>query len=343
LYFDFQPFEIDFGFTIYLLILANFGLYCKRSLSKNVRISVSFMQKNLSIRWHSRAGQGAITASNALAEILGSHGKFVQSFPDFGAEKRGAPVVVFNRIANQKIEDVSHPTAIDTVVLLDTSLISSCEIPAEKLLEGLKNNGILLVNSGQKKMKMGVGTAKVFGIAASEIAIEAIGKDIPNVPILGALVRILKLANLEDFAAELKKYLSAHLPPEIVDGNLKAFKRGFEEVGAIKSGENSPKKSCQVLPNWKEMTKGGVIRESGNSEKYKTGNWSRQTCDWSKSSCINCNLCWPVCPHDAIKADKKGNMIGVNIEKCTACGLCIVACPTKPKSLKIISKKSSEI
>ncbi|MCF7836978.1 2-oxoacid:acceptor oxidoreductase family protein [Candidatus Gracilibacteria bacterium] len=301
------------------------------------------MQKNLSIRWHSRAGQGAITASNALAEILGNHGKFVQSFPDFGAEKRGAPVVVFNRIANQIIEDVSHPTKIDIAVLLDPSLVSSCEITTEKLLEGLENRGILLVNSGQKKLKMGVGAAKVFGIAASEIAVVEIGKDIPNVPILGALVRILELAKMESFATELKKYLSAHLPPEIVEGNLKAFKRGFEEIGEIEGSKNLPKKNYQNLPNWKEITKGGTIHKSGSSEKYKTGNWVRQTCEWQKKTCVNCNLCWPVCPHDAIQTDSKGNMIGVDSEKCTACGLCVVACPTKPKSLRIISKKSSEI
>jgi len=301
------------------------------------------MQKSLSIRWHSRAGQGAITVSVALAEILGNHGKFVQSFPDFGAEKRGAPVVVFNRIADEKIEDVSHPTEIDAAVLLDTSLISSCEIPVEKLLEGLKNNGILLINSRQKKIKMGVGATKVFGIAASEIAIAEIGKDIPNVPILGALVRILELAKLEDFAAKLEKYLSSHLPPEIVAGNLKAFKKGFEEVRKIEGNKKLVKKSCQILPNWKEIAPGGAICEAGNSRKYDTGNWVRQTCAWSKSSCINCNLCWSVCPHNAIKVDSKGNMIGIDTEKCTACGLCVTACPTNPKSLKIIPKKSSEI
>jgi len=301
------------------------------------------MQKTLSIRWHSRAGQGAITASTALAEILGNHGKFVQSFPDFGAEKRGASVAVFNRISDKKIEDVSHPKEIDTAVLLDTSLVSSCEIPASELLAGLKKNGVLLINTSQKELKLGTNSKKVFGVDASKIAVDAIGKDIPNVPILGSLVRILDLAKLESFSKELKKYLSAHLPSEIVAGNLKAFKRGFEEVAEIKGGGKFVKNSCQKLPGWKQSPLGAAVKSPGSSAKYNTGNWVRQSCVWNPETCINCNLCWPACPHDAIKIDAKGNMLGVDANKCTACGLCIGNCPTNPKSLKLAPKKSSEI
>ena len=300
------------------------------------------MQEILSIRWHSRAGQGAITASTALAEILGSRGKFVQSFPDFGAEKRGAPVVAFNRISDKKIDDASQPSEIDAVVLLDTSLISSCEIPIAKLLGGLQKDSILLINTPQKALKMGANSAKVFAVAASEIALAEIGKDIPNVPILGALVQILNLAKLENFSRELKNYLAKNLPAEIMTGNLRAFKRGFEEAIEIKSGENGVKKTCEKLPNWREVPNGAVVRNAGNSEKYDTGNWSRQTCEWDAKTCIDCRLCWSVCPHAAVKI-VNGKTAGIDTTKCTACGLCVAACPTKPKSLKIISKKSSEI
>lgn len=300
------------------------------------------MIAEIAVRWHSRAGQGAITASTALAEILGNRGKFVQSFPDFGAEKRGAPVAVFNRIAMKKLEDVSHPTRIDASVLLDSSLISSCEVSIAKLLKGLKKNGILLVNSRQKKLKMVVGDARVFAIDASEIALAEIGRDIPNVPILGALVRILKLAKLADFKKYLQKYLAKNLPLEIVAGNLKAFERGFNELVEIEANKNSPKKDCQNLPNWKKMPTAATIMKAGNSREYSTGNWSRKTCEWNSKTCIDCQFCWPVCPHDAILI-KNGKMVGVDESKCTACGLCVVACPTKAKSLKIVSQKLTEI
>lgn len=97
------------------------------------------------------------------------------------------------------------------------------------------------------------------------------------------------------------------------------------------------------LPGWKEIPIGGVILNPGSSREYNTGNWVRETCKWNKESCINCNLCWPVCPEGAILVDKAGNMIGIDEEKCTACGLCITACPTNPKSLKLESKKLEEI
>lgn len=97
------------------------------------------------------------------------------------------------------------------------------------------------------------------------------------------------------------------------------------------------------LPTWKEIAPGGVITEPGSSVKYDTGNWSRKTCKWIKENCINCNLCWPVCPHDAIKIDENSNMIGVDESKCTACSLCINVCPTKPKSLEIVDKEKAEI
>lgn len=191
------------------------------------------MANTLTFRWHSRAGQGAITASNALAEILGDSGKLVQSFPEFGAEKRGAPVAVFNRISEQKITDVSHPTELDIAILLDTTLISSCEITALEVLEGLKEEGKLLVNTAQKELLMAKGLKHVFVLDASEISLKEIGMDIPNVPILGALVKISELSDLKDFLPKLEDYLARGLPEKIVAGNLKAFERGFKEVEKI--------------------------------------------------------------------------------------------------------------
>ncbi|MFH0834456.1 MAG: 2-oxoacid:acceptor oxidoreductase family protein [Patescibacteria group bacterium] len=300
------------------------------------------MAAEIAVRWHSRAGQGAITASTALAEILGNNGKFVQSFPDFGAEKRGAPVVVFNRISSQKIEDASHPTTVDASVLLDVTLIASCEVSPAELLAGLGKNGLLLVNSPQKKLRMGVGKIRVFAVDASGIAVREIGKDIPNVPILGALVRILGLAKLENFQKDLAKYLGRHLPPEILEGNLRAFKQGFEDVRKIEVNRAAPNRKCAILPSWQKIQPGAAITEPGSSRNYATGNWSRQTCEWNSATCIDCKFCWPVCPHDAVKI-RNGKMVGIDETKCTACALCVAACPTKPKSLKIVPKKISEI
>jgi pyruvate ferredoxin oxidoreductase delta subunit len=81
----------------------------------------------------------------------------------------------------------------------------------------------------------------------------------------------------------------------------------------------------QTLGTWNED--GGVIADKGNSELYSTGNWVPETLEFKSENCINCGLCWAVCPDDAIIFDEKGNMIGVDLDHCKDCGLCTEICP----------------
>ncbi len=79
---------------------------------------------------------------------------------------------------------------------------------------------------------------------------------------------------------------------------------------------------------WQDLEKEGpVIRAVGNSELYGTGNWIPKKLQFHKENCINCGLCWPVCPDDAIIFDKDGNMTGVDLDHCKDCGLCVESCP----------------
>jgi pyruvate ferredoxin oxidoreductase gamma subunit len=184
-----------------------------------------------SLRWHSRAGQGAVTAASALAEILSARGKFVQAFPEFGAEKRGAAVLVFNRIADQPfklMEPVRYPTL---AILMDTTLANS-ETAYQEIVAGLDpKNSALLINTAQAKTRFSeFFSGKIFHLDALKIALEEIKKPIPNVPILGAAVKILELSEENIFAAALEKYLQKDLPLEIVAGNTRAFRRGCAEA-----------------------------------------------------------------------------------------------------------------
>jgi pyruvate ferredoxin oxidoreductase gamma subunit len=98
------------------------------------------------------------------------------------------------------------------------------------VLAGLKKNGKLLVNTDQDQLAFAGEHANVYKLNASAIAVAEIGRDIPNVPILGALIKIAELAELPSFQTDLQKYLNHGLPEKIVDGNLKAFARGYNEV-----------------------------------------------------------------------------------------------------------------
>jgi len=191
------------------------------------------IKEEISVIWHSRAGQGAVTAANTLATILGEEGKYVQSFPEFGAEKRGAPVKVFNRISDSDILKVSIVRNPDFVILLDTSLAIN-ELSYEEITKGMTNNSVLLINTSQDHTKFEeIFDGNIFHCDASKISLEEIGRDIPNVPILSAFLGIAHPENdSEAYLEKIRENLS-DLPGKIIEGNLLAFKRGFKEVKKI--------------------------------------------------------------------------------------------------------------
>ena len=101
------------------------------------------MKGTIEIRWHGRAGQGVVTAAVTLADVLSSEeGKYVQAFPEFGAEKRGAPILAFNRISNRPIRSHSQVYYPDIVVVTDQSLLGMVNIA-----EGAKKDAIFIINT----------------------------------------------------------------------------------------------------------------------------------------------------------------------------------------------------
>lgn len=178
------------------------------------------------IRWHGRGGQGAKTASQLLADIHLQEGKFVQSFPEYGPERSGAPIKAYNRVSDQKIQVHSGVYEPEIVVVVDPTLLS-----AANPTEGLSEDGVLLVNT--KKSAEDIisetgfdGTVIVFD--ASGLAEEA-GSGYANIPVLGGLVKVLG-TDFDVAEAEVKKALSKKLPEEVVDKNLAAFKAGYEAI-----------------------------------------------------------------------------------------------------------------
>jgi pyruvate ferredoxin oxidoreductase gamma subunit len=182
------------------------------------------------IRWHARGGQGAKTASGLLAESAMSAGKFVQGFPEYGPERMGAPILAFNRIGDEPITIHSNVEEPDVVMVLDPSLIGPVDVT-----EGLKDNGILLVNTSKSpaEIKQKIGKdVKVATLDASAISLDTIGRDIPNTPMMGALLKLVDILPFEDFLARVKEDLTKkfHGRMNIVEGNLSAMRRAHEEV-----------------------------------------------------------------------------------------------------------------
>lgn len=189
----------------------------------------------LEIRWHGRGGQGAKTAALLFGEAALDTGKFIQAFPEYGPERMGAPVTAFNRLSDEPIYSHSGIKTPDIVVVLDSSLID----PA-RVVEGLKDNGILLINTTEtpdelrKRLNL-PSTIKVYTVDASKIALETIGRDVPNTPMLGALVRVTGILQLEPMLAAIKEKLGVKFRgrTKLVDDNLKSIRRAYDEVKGV--------------------------------------------------------------------------------------------------------------
>ncbi|MGB9677359.1 MAG: 2-oxoacid:acceptor oxidoreductase family protein [Candidatus Ratteibacteria bacterium] len=189
------------------------------------------MKEIFEIRWHGRGGQGAKTAALLFGDACLSTGKFIQAFPEYGPERMGAPVSSFNRISSSPIRIHTNIENPDVVVVLDFTLIEQVNV-----CEGLdEKNGILIVNSPlspsdiKKKINF---SGKVYTVDASKISMETIGRDIPNTPMMGALVRVTGIITLEELLRDTEKKLKVKFrnKPEVIEGNLKAIERAYNEV-----------------------------------------------------------------------------------------------------------------
>ncbi|MHB8840696.1 MAG: 2-oxoacid:acceptor oxidoreductase family protein [Candidatus Aquicultor sp.] len=188
-------------------------------------------EKLTEIRWHARGGQGAVTAAKLLAETALSQGQYFQAFPEYGPERMGAPILAFTRISNEPIHIRSSITNPEIVVVLDPTLLSAVDVT-----EGVGADGVLVINTGEEpaaiRKAMKLKGRKVYTVDATKIALETIGRAIPNTPMMGALVRVTGVIPIENVTEYLRKSFGKKFSEEIIEGNVKAVERAYAEVKA---------------------------------------------------------------------------------------------------------------
>ena len=180
--------------------------------------------KLLEIRWHGRGGQGAVTSAELLAQAAINEDKYAQAFPSFGPERRGAPVLAFNRIDNVKpIRLRAEITQPDVVVVLDPGLL-----PIINVSSGLKDGGIVIINTKktveQIKKDFGI-NGKVAVIDATKIAREILGVPIVNTTMLGAVVKTTEIVEKDSLQEPLTKRFG-----KLAERNFQAMERAYQET-----------------------------------------------------------------------------------------------------------------
>jgi len=181
------------------------------------------MGKILEVRWHGRGGMGAVTAGELLAKSAIREGKYAQSFPNFGTERRGAPVTAYLRISDELIRIRTNVYNPDVVVVLDPTLFKIVDVTA-----GLKDDGVIIINSTKSleyfEKELGA-KYRIATVNATKIARESIGLPITNTTMIGAFMRVTKAVGNDSMDEELKERFGRR-----ADGNMVAMRRAYDET-----------------------------------------------------------------------------------------------------------------
>ena len=174
------------------------------------------------LRFHGRGGQGAVLAAKMVASAAAIEGKCVGSFPMYGFERRGMPVVAFTRFDDEPIREKSQIYNPDCLVVIDPTLLQ-----LDGLFDGLKPGGVLILNTPAPLPDRLCENMQWAGtINATSIAVEELGRDIPNTCLVGALAATTGWVSLESVIEGLGEYLDG----DILEKNIRNATRGYEEV-----------------------------------------------------------------------------------------------------------------
>ena len=189
------------------------------------------------VRIHGRGGQGAVIASEILATASFYDGKFCQSFPAFGVERRGAPVTAFTRIDDEAIRIRTQIYAPDHIIVLDQTLL----IEGVEVTGGLKDGGWVVVNSRKDLQGFpGFDTYRVATVDANSIAVSH-GVGTPTAPvvnttILGAFARVTGLVTIDSVIKAIQEIV-----PTKREENALAAQEAYQKVFFREGSSPRPK------------------------------------------------------------------------------------------------------
>jgi 2-oxoacid:acceptor oxidoreductase gamma subunit (pyruvate/2-ketoisovalerate family) len=177
------------------------------------------------IRFHGRGGQGTVVASILLAKAFFKAGHYVQTFPLFGVERRGAPVEAYLRLDRQKILTRNNVYTPDHVVVQDAKLLQGVDVT-----KGLRPGGWILLNAAGPPEKLDAFSGfRLAFVDATRIAIRCdLGTrthPMINTAMIGAFARIMEIPPLDIIAEAIRAEITTK--PE---NNIQALKEAYANV-----------------------------------------------------------------------------------------------------------------
>lgn len=178
------------------------------------------------VRWHGRGGQGAVTAAELVAYASIFKGYYAIAFPEFGAERRGAPVTAYNRISDSVIYDRSPILSPDIVVILDPSMVGRA------VLHGLKKGGFVIANTMRKPSELSEVLGPEFRIAtvnATKIAMDVFRLPIVNTAMTAALIAATRIVDIDSLLQAVRSRFSGR----VAELNEKVIREAYESTEVV--------------------------------------------------------------------------------------------------------------
>lgn len=284
------------------------------------------------VRFHGRGGQGAKTASRIAGAAAFREGFTAQDSPVYGAERRGAPVAAYTRLAHGPILERGVIPRPNLVVVADETLLGD---PAAAVMEGVTGETAVFVNTPKSPEQLcshSAITGRLTTLDLTSIALARVGRVGALSALLGAVaVRLLGLSRESLRAVVAQELGDLGVPASAIGQNLALADECFQAVPIVPVNEFPSEQAGMAslwTPTYEPPTKGTArISAGANTPLRKTGDWRVFRPVLAPEKCNGCWLCYVYCPEAAI-ALGEGDKPVIDYDHCKGCMLCVEECPT---------------
>jgi pyruvate ferredoxin oxidoreductase gamma subunit len=267
-----------------------------------------------------RGGQGVVLASQLLADTFARVGYWVQTFPEFKAERRGAPISAFLRWDEAAPIHRRYKVR-DCDVLVDISTSP----PSPELFDSVRPGGLVVLNRESRFRHRGA--FEIARVPGSQIArrngvFSSEGRPMGNVAVLGACVRLL----LPDGLPLLEQSIAERMG-SLAEANIASAREGYERCTRQRAiAGDSPVEAAPARATRRRRRRPLFPVSSTDSRINETGSWSLDRPVFTPH-CTACGVCALFCPEGVIT--RNGSSMDVEYLYCKGCGICVVVCPVR--------------